>query len=144
MHLSEGVHQEIVSSEETPEIPQESVKSKIRRFESGATRHTAEGKYEYARFMDPRVIKTYAAYMHRHRMLPGGEELREPDNWKKGIPRQQYMDSLWRHVQDLWELHEYGSATRPEDGERVELIETLCAIMFNAMGYLFEALRVTR
>ena len=117
-----------------------SASDKVRMFETGATRDGTPGKYEYARFMDPRVLREYAGYMHRNRFQKDGS-VRDPDNWKKGITRQAYMDSLQRHVIDLWELHDYGHATRPEDGSEITFSETLCAIMFNAMGYLYEVLK---
>lgn len=109
----------------------------VRTFDTGATRDTAEGKYEYARFFDPRVMRSVAAFMHKHRAQSDGA-LRAPDNWKKGIPLQTYMDSLFRHVMDLWEIHEHGEAKRPETSEAVDIEETLCAVVFNAMGYMFE------
>jgi hypothetical protein len=115
----------------------------VRQFDSGATRDGRMGKYEYARFFDPAVIKAFAAYMHRHRIQPDGS-LRDPDNWKKGMPRQAYMDSLFRHTMDLWELHDYGVAVRPENGQAVDYEETLCAVIFNAMGYLHEHLKAQR
>jgi hypothetical protein len=118
----------------------EALKRKPQTFETGATRDSGEGKYEYARFFDSRVVKSDAAFMHKHRLQVDGT-LRDPDNWKRGIPIQNYMDGLARHFQDLWELHQHGSATRPETGESVDLIETLAAIRFNCMGWMFEVLK---
>jgi hypothetical protein len=112
----------------------------IRRFETGATRDTSEGKYEYTRFLDPRVLKAYAAFMHRHRQQKDGS-MREPDNWKLGFTIDSFMSSLGRHFMDLWELHDYGHSYRPEDGEPANLTETLCAIIFNAHGWLYEHLK---
>jgi len=112
----------------------------IRTFESGATRDSNTKKLEFARFLSPEVLTAFAEYMHKHRIQSDGS-LRDPDNWKKGIPKQAYMDSLMRHVMDLWALHEGLDITRPEDASKPDLKETLCSLMFNSMGYLYEVLR---
>ena len=112
----------------------------LRQFDTGATRDTATGKYEYARFFDPKVLEARAAYMHKHRLQSDGT-LRDPDNWKAGIPAPAYVDSLLRHVIDVWLIQDYGKAVRPETGEEVDLKEALCAIMFNAEGLLYELVR---
>lgn len=114
--------------------------TKVRTHESGATRSSVEGKYEIARFLDSRVLKRYAQHLHEHRIQPDGT-LRDPDNWKKGQPLQWYMDGLSRHWLDLLELHQHGESVRPETGQQVTLEETLCSIVFNAMGYLYEVQR---
>lgn len=113
--------------------------SQIRKFETGATRDTNEGKHEYARFLDSRVLRRYGAYMHRHRTQADGS-LRDPDNWKKGMG-DTYIDSLWRHVMDCWEIEQWGSATDHRTGEPVDLEEALCGVIFNAHGKLFEVLK---
>lgn len=112
----------------------------MRKFEKGATRDGNEGKLEYARFFDSRVLRTFAEYMHKHRTQADGE-LRDPDNWKKGIPKDAYIDSLARHFWDLWELHQHGECIRHETKKPVGVVETLCGILFNTFGYLYEVLR---
>ncbi len=102
--------------------------SEIRQFETGATRDVDLDKYDYDGFLHPLVIEAYAAYMHRHRVQPDGN-LRASDNWKKGIPREAYMKSGWRHFFDWWKEHN-GYSTR--DGVKA----ALCALIFNASGYL--------
>ena len=104
----------------------------IRRFETGATRDTAEGKLDYEAFLSPLVLRRYAEYLHKHRIQPDGQE-RPGDNWQKGIPPAVYMKSWWRHFMDCW-LHHRGwtCATDPE--------ESLCAALFNNMGLLHERL----
>lgn len=115
----------------------------VRLFPSGATRSANDGKYEIARFFDPRVMLERAAYMHRHRIQPDGQ-LRDPDNWKKGMGLQTYADSIGRHALDFALLHEGYEVRRPEDDSKVEMIETLCAIMFNCEGYIKEYLEGAR
>lgn len=112
----------------------------LRFFAAGAIRDANQDKYEYTGFLDPKVLRAYAAFMHRHRSLPDGSR-RDAGNWKLGIDREEYLASLLRHVMDLWELHDYGKAYRHDTGDPIDLVETACAILFNAQGYLFEHLR---
>lgn len=110
----------------------------IRRFETGAIRDSNEGKLEYARFMSPIVIKRYAEYMHLHRKQSDGN-LREPDNWKKLFGENHEdvcMDSLYRHIMDVWLINK---GFRKEAREDLE--SALCAIMFNAHAWLFKVLK---
>jgi hypothetical protein len=111
----------------------------IRRFATGAIRDTATGKYEYARHLDSRALRRYVAYMHHHRNLSDGST-REPDNWKAGMG-ESYVDSLWRHVMDVWELDQWGSATDHRTGKPVDMEEALCGVLFNAFGKLYEVLK---
>lgn len=109
--------------------------AEIREFETGATRSPMGDKLCYSRFMDSRVIKRYCEYLHKHRVQADGV-VREPDNWKQGIPSESYMDSMFRHFMDVWLIEQghYDSAT--------EDIETaLCALIFNAQGMLYETLQ---
>ena len=105
----------------------------MRKFDSGATRDNNENKLDYEGFLSPIVIKRFAEYMNKHRVQADGE-LRTSDNWQKGIPKDVYIKSLLRHVMDLWADHR-GYESR--DGTE----EALCAILFNAQGYLFELLK---
>ena len=107
----------------------------IRKFDSGATRDTAEGKPDYAGFQSPLVIRRFGQYMLEHQQQPDGTA-RASNNWKKGIPRDAYFESLMRHVLDLW-LHHEGHGGLARHG----LEETLCAIRFNNDGYLDSLLR---
>ncbi len=106
---------------------------KARIFDTGATRDTNEGKYDYEGFLSPLVLERYAEYMNKHRKQSDGK-LRDSDNWQKGIPKKEYMKSGFRHFFDWWKEHR-GVVTK--DG----LIEALCALMFNTMGYLHELLK---
>jgi len=105
----------------------------VRRFPSGACRDTDAGKFDYEGFLSPLVLERFAAYMHAHRRQSDGA-LRPSDNWQRGIPRDEYMKSGWRHFMDWWREHR-GLSSR--DG----LEDALCAVMFNAMGYLLEVLK---
>jgi hypothetical protein len=114
----------------------------VRVFATGAIRDDNHNKYEYTRFLDPRCLRAYAAFMHRNRFLANGT-VREPDNWKSGMTIEEYVASLFRHVMDVWELLHYGESYRPEDGEPVNMVDTLCAILFNAHGALYEHLKAS-
>lgn len=109
----------------------------IRKFDTGATRDTDEGKLDYEGFLCPLVIERYAEYLHRHRVQADGG-LRDSDNWQHGIPRTVYMKSMWRHFKDVWTLHR---------GYRIKgmfIQEALCALLFNVMGYLHEELKAQK
>ena len=105
----------------------------MRTFESGATRDEDASKLDYEGFLNPQVLQVYAQYMHKHRIQSDGD-LRDSDNWQKGIPKEAYMKSLWRHLMDVW-LEHRGYKNR--DGIK----DALCGLIFNSMGYLFEILR---
>ncbi len=105
----------------------------MRIFKSGATRDTEDGKFDYEGFLSPVVLERFGRYMHKHREQADGK-LRPSDNWQKGIPREAYIKSMFRHFMDLWKEHRgYPSRDGIEDA--------LCGIIFNAMGYLFEYMR---
>jgi hypothetical protein len=105
----------------------------MRSFDTGATRDTAEGKLDMEGFTHPMVMKQFAKYMNMNRLQSDGQ-LRDSDNWQKGIPIDAYMKSLKRHVDELWQGHR-GFPT--ESG----MIAALCGIMFNSMGMLHEILK---
>lgn len=112
----------------------------VRQFSSGAIRNSAQDKPDFEGFLSPEVIDAYGQYMHKHRKLPDGS-LRDSDNWQKGIPQDQYMKSLWRHLIQVWQIHRRGKAIHWDTGESVDLKEALCAVIFNAMGMLHEELK---
>ena len=99
-----------------------------RKFPTGATRSDDSAKPNYIGYLSPLVIERFGRYMLEHQY--GGQ--RSADNWKKGIPKQDYIESMFRHFVDLWMLHE----SVPVNAE-----ESLCALLFNVQGYLFELLR---
>lgn len=101
-----------------------------RTFETGATRDTNQGKLALEAFLSPEVLLEYAEYLNKHRHQSDGK-LRAGDNWQKGIPLDVYIDSLIRHVFELWKNHRRGLVDR----------DVVSAVMFNAMGYMFELIR---
>ncbi len=115
-------------------------KQKMRKFSSGATRNSVEGKNDYEGFLSPLVIEEYGNYMNSHRKQADGK-LRDSDNWQKGIPINVYIKSAWRHLIDLWFIHRGHKRYDKLDGHEVTLKEALCAIIFNTMGYLHEVLK---
>lgn len=108
--------------------------TKVRKFETGAIRDTDKGKPDPEGFLNPLVIQRFNEYMNKHRQTAIG--LRNSDDWQKGIPKDVYMKSGWRHFLDWWTQHRgYNS--------KEEIEESLCALMFNTMGYLYEILKKT-
>lgn len=106
----------------------------MRRYETGATRDTDTGKYDYEAFYSPLVVEGYAEYMHRNRFQKDGT-VRDGDNWQKGIPLSTYMKSTWRHFFAMWKAHRSGQPFTQQQ------IDDTFAILFNVMGYLHEILK---
>jgi hypothetical protein len=117
--------------------PKES-NSKIRQFDTGATRDTDIGKLDYEGFLSPLVLQRYAQYLNKHRVQSDGK-LRDSDNWQKGIPVIEYMKSKARHFMSTWLIHR--GIELYDKGILVDLEDSLCAELFNTMGYLFEILK---
>ena len=109
--------------------------AEIRKFDTGATRDTDTGKIDYEGFSHPTVELRYGQYMNKHRVQRDGE-LRDSDNWTRGIPVKEYMKSLYRHFMDVWMWHRTGKTI---SGKNIE--EALCAVRFNTQGMLYEILR---
>lgn len=107
--------------------------SAVRTFETGATRDLEDGKFDYDGFLSPLVLERYARYMHVHRHQSDGT-LRASDNWQRGIPRDAYMKSGWRHFVSWWQNHRGVPASET-------LEDALCAMLFNVSGYLHETLK---
>ena len=105
----------------------------MRTFNTGATRDDDTTKLDYEGFLSPLVLERFAEYMNKHRKQADGK-LRDSDNWQKGIPKDAYIKSAWRHFMDVWKFH------RGLKG-RDNMEEALCALMFNIMGYLHELLK---
>ena len=105
---------------------------KIREFPGGATRTDDTERLDYEGFLSPLVLRRYARYMHKHRKQANGE-LRDSNNWQKGIPLKEYMKSKWRHFMNTWLCIRKHKTT-------FDIEESLCGEMFNTMGILHEIL----
>ncbi len=110
----------------------------IRTFDTGATRDTVQGKLSYVRILSPIVLRRYVEYMNFHAKQSDGT-MREPDNWKSGFPIETYLDSLGRHLVAVWLLQQ--DFTETDNHGSVTLEDSLCGIIFNAMGWLHEILK---
>lgn len=109
------------------------VKLEMRSFSTGATRDLDNNKIDYEGFLDPLVLELFGKYMLKHQVQADGN-LRTSDNWMKGIPKDVYMKSAWRHFHDWWMEHRnYKSREGLEDA--------LMGLLFNIMGYTFEVLK---
>lgn len=112
----------------------------VRKFETGATRSADTGRYDPEGFMHPVVIERFCEYMHKNRLQPDGT-IRDSDNWQKGIPFATYVKGLWRHFLHLWTRHR---GSEPYDDKASDsAVDDCCAILFNAHGYIYEALKAT-
>lgn len=107
----------------------------VRVFQTGATRDSDGGKLDIEGFLSPAVLLRFSEFMHKHRRQADGA-LRASDNWQRGIPAEQYAKSLVRHTVDAWAKRRGGRGVYPAE----PLDDVLCAIMFNAMGWLSERL----
>jgi hypothetical protein len=119
----------------------------MKGFATGATRSADDGKNDYEGFLSFPVIEEFGDYMTRHRVQPDGN-LRESDNWQKGIPIVSYIKSLVRHALELWGLHRGHVSKRlqkeyPFRSKDMDFLkrETACACLFNIQGFLHETLR---
>jgi hypothetical protein len=109
---------------------------KIRKFDTGATRDTAEGKLDFEGFLSPLVIQRFGEYMNKHRKQSDGS-LRDSDNWQKHFGEKHFnvcIKSLFRHFHDLWMQH------RGFKGKET-LEDSLMAILFNTMAYTDKLLK---
>ena len=121
---------------EYPDPSAEGDDGSVRTFAGGATRDTTVDKHDFAGFLSVMVLRRFGEYMHKHRLQSDGN-LRDSDNWKKGMPRRVFAESLLRHALDV-----VGYIT--DDDDRVisqdDLEEALMALIFNAQGLAREVL----
>src|SRR5581483_1210391 len=106
----------------------------IRQFESGADRDLENGKLDFEGCLSPQVLEAFADYMH-HKAIRNDGTKRSSDNWMKGIPRDSYMRSMWRHFHDVWMIH------RGHGEERPDILEALMALLFNVQGMAYEIIK---
>jgi hypothetical protein len=98
--------------------------SDVRQFETGAIRDLDEGKPNFYECLSPFAQWRYGEYMAKKASKYGA------DNWTKGIPAEEYLKSLERHLLKLKMEHKYGHVMESEDHAS--------AIWFNIMGYIHE------
>ena len=108
----------------------------VREFPTGANRDSDLGKPDYEGCLSPLVLASFARYMESKTHLPNGKT-RESDNWQKGMPRESYMKSLFRHFVSVWSIHRGWT-------DRDGLEEELNAMLFNLQGYFHETLKEAR
>lgn len=115
-------------------IVEEAMEDFKRTFASGATRDSNTNKLAYDQGLSVQVLQSYMEYLGRHRKMKDGS-LRDWNNWKAGIPIAAYRESLLRHCIDA--VRRSKGLPVPEDAS---LNDLLCAVIFNAGGWLFELL----
>ena len=103
----------------------------MRQFNTGATRDTDVEKYDYEGFYHPLVVERFGQYMHHHRKQADGN-LRDSDNWQRGIPIPVYVKSMLRHVISVWKGWRMQQTISEEEA---------CAILFNVQGMLLESIK---
>jgi hypothetical protein len=114
--------------------------SLVREFETGATRDLDISKIDYEACLSPIVLEAFGEYMLSCSVQADGSK-RPGDNWQLGITFNSYIKSLLRHVWDLWKLHRGYPTIDKKTGKPVNKETALCAIIFNAQGYLHELLK---
>lgn len=113
-----------------------------RTFETGATRNDDSERIDPEGFFSPVVLEEFCNYMHKNRYRENGE-MRDSDNWQLGITQRAYAKSLWRHMLDFMKTHRAVGNNKEQSSpyRNEQLVSDCCALMFNAMGYLFEELK---
>ena len=107
----------------------------MRKFDTGATRDTDDGKFDLEGFLCPLALERYAQYMHKHRKQADGK-IRASDNWQRGLPIAECIKSMFRHFVDLWKLNRGYAAVDQKDGHYVSMEEACCAMIFNNFSIL--------
>jgi len=114
--------------------------SPMRTFDTGATRTNDTGKLDYEGFLSPLVLERYAQYLNKHRVQADGN-IRDSDNWQKGIPKSAYIKSAWRHFMDWWKGHRTPVLQAAIGGTNEQFEDAMMAVLFNVMGYAHEYLK---
>lgn len=113
----------------------------MRNFPTGATRDTDLNKIDYWGFISPKAMRSFGEYMMKHQKQADGR-MRDSDNWKRGIPMDAYLRSMFRHMMDLKAILDTASIDRLEGYAPDAAIELMNAILFNVQGWLHEAIKV--
>lgn len=124
-----------LSIQATSEISEKVEISKMLGFDTGATRNRKEDEIKFEGFLSPLALLMYGEYMHKHRFTADGTT-RAADNWQNGIPLDSYMDSMLRHVMDVWLIHR-----GHRELARESLKEALSGLFFNVQGYAHESVK---
>lgn len=103
------------------------VKKAMRKFATGAFRDQDAQKLNYLGSLSPLALEGFVDFMRRHNIVDGKLK-RDEGNWKKGFPKQSYMESKFRHFMETWKIHESYS----DD----EILDALYAEFFNIQGYI--------
>lgn len=109
----------------------------MRKTSTGGTRSNDEGKIDY-RHLSAVYERMWCEYMHEHRIQEDGN-LRDADNYKKGLEFEWYLKSLLGHIQDLKLLMEGVGVA--ENGKPKDFFEAVMAIAFNLQGLVIETMR---
>lgn len=96
----------------------------IRNFDTGAVRGSG-GKFDFAEYMSSLAMGAYAEHMRKAAIKYGA------GNWLKGIPQEEYLKSLRRHLWIVDIYQQTGIQLEPET-------DHLSACLFNVMGALHE------
>lgn len=131
MLQSENVLQGVGTCIEAPLVQMGSTgasSTSSRTYTTGATRSGGR-KLQIRRFFSWKALMKFAWYMDKCRDMPDGS-LREADNWKKGIPPEDFADSFIRHATKF--------AQALDVGDSVTAQINAMAAFFNLQGYLHE------
>lgn len=109
----------------------------MRKFKTGGTRSNDDGKIDYAH-LSALADRIWCEYMHFHRLQEDGK-LREPDNYKRGMPFHTYRKSFLGHLQDFKLLLE-GVDVREKNVPK-DFFDSLMGIRFNLQGMAIETMR---
>lgn len=112
----------------------------MRSFNTGATRDTGEGKLDFAGFLSSQALRQFARYMNMNRLQSDGQ-LRDSDNWKRGIPMPVYVSSGFRHFWEVWETFQCENWNGDRE-QTIRLVTAICGEIFNMQGLLHEILKV--
>lgn len=133
-------------------MPAKQVAPSVREFTTGANRDRVDGKLAFHGFVSAKASRRFGAYMNKNRRLADGS-LREPDNWKRGIPMPVYAESMMRHAQEVHELLEDAVAATGIKGvcdiasvsadhpSLLAIDEAASALWFNVQGWLHERVK---